>query len=251
MTPDALADLWTGYEAAPVSRDVHPSDRMSSHHGHDWAKYELVGASAIRVVFAALSLTPTREVRRLLDFGSGYGRVSRHFQTFLPDAERFVADIDEEASGFCAERFRGIAVPSSRDFGRLDLPGDLDLIWVGSVFTHVTFDRMEQLFRSLAGRLAPGGTLVATFHGEFVIGVQKVRPIIHPPFWDRILAEYEADGVGHHPYGGANGTDNWGVSLITPAKVATLSRSTGLEQAAHLHRGWAGFQDVGVWARPR
>ena len=135
--------------------------------------------------------------------------------------------------------------------GYLSLPGDLDLIWVGSVFTHVTFTRMEQLFRSLAEHLAPGGTLVATFHGEFVIEVQKTRPIIHPPFWERIIADYEAQGVGHHPYGGTNGADNWGVSLISPAKTATLSKSTELQQMAHLHHAWAGFQDVGVWAKPR
>lgn len=251
MTPDVLVDLWRSYTATPVSREVHPSDRMSSHHGHDWAKYEVVGVSAARVIFASLALTPTHEVRRLLDFGSGYGRVSRHLQALFPNAERFFVDIDEDASGFCADRFGGVAVPSTRDFDRLDLPGNLDLIWVGSVFTHVTFTRMEQLFRSLAERLAPGGTLVATFHGEFVIEVQRTRPIIHPPFWERIIADYEAQGVGHHPYGGANGADNWGVSLISPAKVASLSKSIEFEQMAHLHHAWAGFQDVGVWARSR
>jgi SAM-dependent methyltransferase len=249
VTPDDLVPLWQRYAAAPVSRAIHPGDRMSAHHAHDWSKYERVGVSAARVVFAALALAPTASVRRLLDFGSGYGRVARHFAALFPAARLFVADIDEQATAFCRDSFGATAVASGRDFARLDLPGELDLIWVGSVFTHIHWERMRELFASLAAALAPGGCLVATFHGPATIAVQEAQPIIHPPFWQRIMAGYEARGVGHHPYGGANGADNWGVSLITPERVAALAAGTGLCQHGHLHRGWAGFQDVGVWAR--
>lgn len=247
MNKDSLLPLWTRYESAELDLTVHPDDHMRNT-ARSLDDYLSVGRSGIEVAFAALSLAPTSSVTSMLDFGCGYGRVARHFRAFLPSASIFFADI--KGAEFCAEQFGGEAIVPTNDFDELDLPTDIDLIWVGSVFTHIELPRMQQLFDALAGSLAPNGTLAATFHGREVVRRVKEGSTPGMEDWPPLVDAYQQSGFSWMPYPGDLGARRWGVSLIKPEVAMSLSDAKEETRCvAYMPQAWTSFQDVGVWTR--
>lgn len=110
-------------------------------------------------------------IERLLDFASGYGRVSRFLLRHFADApaERFwVSDIYADAVRFQEERFgvRGaVSTILPEDF---DCPERFDAILVTSLFTHLPEERFVGWLRRLLGLLRPGGMLVWSVHDEAI-----------------------------------------------------------------------------------
>lgn len=107
--------------------------------------------------------------KSVLDFGSGYGRVYRALSAAFPHAELTACDLMEPAARFCAETFGGDWVKSSEDLSRTRLPRRYDLIWLGSVFTHLPAHRWISLLDFLADASHPRGVVVFTTHGERAI----------------------------------------------------------------------------------
>ena len=109
-------------------------------------------------------------IGRLLDFASGYGRVTRFLLREVP-AERFwVSDIYADAVRFQEERFGVQGVVSTilpEDFACAER---FDAILVTSLFTHLPEERFVGWLRRLLGLLRPGGVLVFSVHGEAILG---------------------------------------------------------------------------------
>src|SRR4051812_520170 len=127
----------------PISTTIHPSDGMfkSGREEH----YRRVGEGAAKQIAAILLEQDEPEPRRILDFGCGFGRVMRHLRAIFPEATIFAADTMLAALDFCSREFRSEPVPSLRDFSKLRLPPDLDLIWAGSVMTHLPETNTREL----------------------------------------------------------------------------------------------------------
>jgi SAM-dependent methyltransferase len=254
MQPEKLTSLWTTYRQTPINMTIDPSDNMFSTDGaksenQRRLEYTWVGESGAKVVFATLASALTEDVKRILDFASGAGRGARHLRAMFPDAQMYFSDIDPLRAEFCARQFGGEAIVSDRDFSRLNLPRNLDLIWVGSLFTHVSYPRMEVLFDSLWGALKPKGTLIATFHGRHIIAQHPKMTFIKQESWDRILKQYHAAGVGYESYGLENLGDI-GVSLISVERVVALGgRHADARLVSYSEVGWAGLQDVAAWSK--
>jgi SAM-dependent methyltransferase len=237
----AVNSLWEAYRESRVSSEIHPADSMYNT-GKDW--YYSVGLSAIRAISSALVAGPTMEVGRIFDFGCGYGRVARHLCSAFPNSRLFFCDQHAEAAKFCATTFRGEVV------GENDLPSNIDLLWVGSVFTHLDVDRSRILLQRLLQLLAINGILVATFHGRRVIEIAKRTPYIRGDRWSRILAGYEMVGSGYESYGREDLGD-YGVSLMSAATIVSLAHASGIDYrlVSYQEAGWANHQDVAAWAR--
>lgn len=254
MRVDKLVSLWTAYRQFAVDMAIDPSDHMF-HTGGDKSEkqrleeYAWVGGTTAPVLFAVLANSLTDEVTRILDFASGAGRCARYLRAMFPEAKMYFSDIHPERVHFCARQFDGEAIVSDRDFRQLKLPANLDLIWVGSLFTHVSYPRMEALFDSLWSALGPRGTLVATFHGKHIIGFHPRMKFIRQESWDRILEQYRATGVGYESYGLENLGDV-GVSLISVERVVALGLRHGdARLISYTEAGWAGLQDVAAWSK--
>lgn len=107
--------------------------------------------------------------RRILDFGSGSGRVLRHFREQAPGSALFGTDIDPELVGWCEAHMPGVYW-SRNEF----LPpapfatGFFDLVYSISVFTHLDEDFQLAWLRELHRIAAPGAMLIASVHGEHV-----------------------------------------------------------------------------------
>jgi SAM-dependent methyltransferase len=125
-------------------------------------------------------------------------------------------------------------------------PDSFDLIWVGSVFTHLSEEEVSALLFRLADALRPNGLLVFTTHGRFSCArhfADRALELYVPGRLqnDRIVAGYLNRGFGFIRHEG----QAEGVSIISPAWVhQQLAASTGLLQVYFQERGWDYHQDV-------
>src|SRR5205085_9800968 len=88
----------------------------------------------------------------------------------FPDARVTACELLPDAVRFCAETFNAIPAQSAYELDTLTLGARYDLIWCGSLATHLDARRTRALVRFFARHLAPGGLLLFTTHGESVAG---------------------------------------------------------------------------------
>ena len=115
------------------------------------------------------------DVRQLLDFAAGYGRVVRFMLRDLPPERITVADIDGDAVAFQTDRFGVAGLVSSADLDGVDLGGPYDLITCISLFTHLPEPLFERWLVKLNAALTPDGLLLLTTQA----------PSLHQPGWSQ------------------------------------------------------------------
>lgn len=223
--------------------DVHVDPRDTMHAG-DTAHYLRVGLSAIRCIEGD-GQPPVAPPRRVLDLPCGHGRVLRALAAAYPGAQLTASDIDRDGVDFCARRFGAQPVYSSAAIGSVDLPGEQDLVWCGSLATHLDEAATRALIAKLASTLAPGGRLAVTTHGRSVadrIRCGEADYQLDAPGVERLLAGYDTNGFGYADYAWSPG---YGVSLIAPEWM----RAAAPRPVVHFdERCWDGHQDVYILA---
>jgi SAM-dependent methyltransferase len=233
-----------------VSLALHSADGMYKpmHPDH----YLRTGLSAMRCIERAMSGTGAagREDLRMLDFPSGYGRVSRFLRARWPAAELSVAELEVAATQFCCESFRARTVPTSSDFDSIALGSTYDLIWCGSLVTHFDEARTTALVRMFARHLAPGGVCLFTAHGDYPAGRLASREAdygLTEGACRRLVDAFRDDGYGYEEYASIPG---YGVSLVTHARMTAIATSAGdWRELSFEPRGWDNHQDVYAYAR--
>jgi SAM-dependent methyltransferase len=105
-------------------------------------------------------------VGRLLDFASGYGRVTRFLLAEVPAERVWVSDVYEEGVRFQQERFGVHGIVSAVAPEGFAPAQRFDAILVTSLFTHLPEERFVGWLARLLGLLAPGGLLAFSVHGE-------------------------------------------------------------------------------------
>ncbi len=235
-----VAAVEDAYTKAEIDKTISPRDHMYNT-GPAW--YYMVGADGISAILRALAISSLHYPTRILDLPCGHGRVGRHLRAAFPQAEIVFADIDTDGADFCAAQFGGTAVYSQPDLSQVHLGDRYDLIWIGSLFTHVDQQRAETWLRHLSSLLAPCGVLVATIHGNWSKEVhRKHGAFIGEAEWEEILRGYEATGWGYARYAGP---DDYGASLCKASTVIEMAgRIEGVRILGYHERGWAGNHDV-------
>ena len=252
------ANAYTRYKARGVDRELDPTDREYRDqdtwmHQH----YFRVGEDALRLIVAALISVGRPFPRRILDFPSGSGRVTRHLRAFFPDAEIWASDIQHDCLAFCSRRFGAQTKMSRNDFTHLDFGGEFDLVFCGSLLTHLTEADAKAALALIARTLSPTGIALVTFHGRHSSHVQR-------HLWKYVdddsfhIAESQAmtAGFGFVEYRGAELerlgiTAPYGVSLIKPWwAVAQLEADPAIRLLGYSERAWDDHQDVVIFGRP-
>jgi SAM-dependent methyltransferase len=213
-------------------------------------RYRATGRSAFENCEASLAAAGRSfsDVRTCLDLPCGYGRVLRLLQHRIGPAGVTACELDPGAVDFCRREFGVQGLLSADDPDRLAFPDAYDLIWVGSLFTHLDPGRCAALLRRLGAALRTGGVLVFTTHGESCFA----RPGL--PFYgrmfsaigERMTAEFKRDGHCYSPY---YATGYYGISLHSEEFVRKLVRESVAEPMQPVRfqpRGWDDHQDV--WA---
>jgi SAM-dependent methyltransferase len=119
--------------------------------------YYAVGEDALRIVIEALAMSGRELPRRVLDFSCGSGRVTRHLRAFLPDADIWASNVDPVHVRFCAEHFGTHAHQSSTDLSTVRLDAEFDLIFCGSLLTHLPEAQSRAALSLIARALGPEG----------------------------------------------------------------------------------------------
>ncbi len=233
-----------------VIRTLSPNEGMNRDDSSFPQEYWVAGRSALAAVRTALNIArkPDSEIRRILDLPCGHGRVLRYLQAAFPEASLTACDVLKDAVDFCASVFGATPVYSHEEIAKIPLERDAyDLIWVGSLFTHLDASNWASLLDKLASSLREGGLLVFTTHGRYVhrqlIGLEDANSY-GLPYWriTRAVYRYEHSGFGYANY---LGSDNYGISLSDPQWVTSTVAAHQMLQCAYFsERNWHGIQDV-------
>lgn len=220
-----------------VIRTIAPPDQMFLNEEH----YFRVGRSALEWIDRALEAAhkPGGEVRSILDLPCGHGRVLRYLKGAFPQAELTACDLLKDGVDFCAETFGARPVYSDEDPTKIALERDAyDLVWVGSLLTHLDAQLWPTFLKVLCSGLRPGGVLVFTTHGRHTYD-QFVRQNALPP---SVVYSYERTGFGYADYAGAAG---YGNSLSSAAWVfGQVERLDEIRLVLFSERAWDRNQDI-------
>ncbi len=123
---------------------------------------------------------------RVLDFASGYGRVTRFLLPALGRERLTVADVDAAAMAFQQRHFgvESLVVPSSP--AGFAPARRFDLILVTSLFTHLPEDLTRAWLERLLGLLEDRGVLALTFHDPRLLAPERFAPA---GFWFEPVSE--------------------------------------------------------------
>ena len=108
---------------------------------------------------------PLGDVKAVLDFGCGCGRVTRYFHDF--DGDVAGSDVSTQAVDWCRNNLRFARFEVNALAPPLAFADEsFDLVYALSVFTHLTDDLQLAWRDELRRVLRPRGKLVVTTHGE-------------------------------------------------------------------------------------
>lgn len=230
------------YPGIPGRVHFNDDSFFSSSPGH----YISVGQSAMENIEHALRLANKtfQDVRSCLDFPCGYGRITRVLQAGLSEAADLdVCDVVPEAIGFCAQEFGATPILSQEDISQITFPKNYDLIWIGSLLTHLDKKSFVDTLKLASDNLEEEGILVFSTHGSYSLeildsyGIQNLNR-------KNVEQHLKESGFYFAPYSGEN---SYGISLNTEGFVRSLLEEISPHQLKLLflkQRGWDNHQDV-------
>ena len=167
----------------------------------------------------------------------------------FPSAAITVCDLDRDGVDFCASEFHAEPLYSDEDVRNVKLDRLFDLIWCGSLFTHLDRGRWPAFLEFFAAHLAPGGVLVFTTHGRRPIQWMLDGVLSYGLTHDEqrsLVESYASDGFGYV----APANQPFGISLSSLSFVcAQIERQSSLKLVGLHEAGWADHQDVAACVR--
>lgn len=246
--------LWPGRPPRVPGLDltVSRSDTMLM---MDDTHYVAVGESALDVI---TSLLGEEKPNSILDLPCGFGRVTRALRAHFPQAAITVSDLDRPGVDFTALQFGARGCYSVRNFDELDLEEEFDLIWVGSLMTHLPADTTKRLLAALGRHLTPGGTAFVSLQGPSLIPrLRKTGYGLPAGAEEKVIAEYGRIGFGYQDYAGGEDlygvsltNDHYGISLTGEPWMRAALEECGLILHAYLPQAWDTHHDVAAIRHP-
>ena len=226
----------------PVIATISDKDTMFA---GDASHYFSVGRSAMDIMRLVVGMRPGLRIGTALDMACGYGRVLRHMRAAWPEAVLHACDIDPDAVSFCEGAFGARPILSHKTPEAIRLPTRYDLIWVGSLLTHVNEDTARAYIRLLTRSLSDQGVCLLSSHGHVVCrrmtdGRHKEYGLL-PEGARRLVAAYEDHGYGYQDYDGWVG---YGVSCIRPGWFFQAARAAEWRPLFFMETAWDNHHDV-------
>lgn len=225
---------------------ISPNDYMWKTK-HNKASYLEEGWSAARTIFSACMIEELSP-RTIVDFGCGHGRVLRWLNALFPNAHLIAVDRVADPVNFCAETFGATPFIANSSFDDLNICNENDLIWLGSVYTHLPMFLWIQLTESLLKVLTHRGLLSFSIAGpyvakRFIDGQRNPHAEIAENEFDKFINDYINNGFAYANH--KNITDRyWGRSVISHSRLFQFIHDLELEIVLYGERSYAKLQDV-------
>lgn len=251
-------ELWEAYDARGVNELRDPNDKENLA-GEDWAHrhYISIGRDALNIIVKALIGAERRPPESILDFPSGSGRVTRHLRAMFPTTRIGACDLYPEHVQFCAKYFDAIPLLSNENLDNLEV-GSWDLIFCGSLLTHLPEDLFFSALKFIIRSLSPDGIAVVTLEGRHSLYIQENKwKLIGDELFAVALAGFEGRGFGfvdyEHDFKATKFSKqaSYGVALTKPSWLLSyLEADASIRILAITERDWDDHQDVVVFGKP-
>ena len=154
-----------------------------------------------------------------------------------------------------AETVLSKANPDELNFGQ-----KFDLIFCGSLFTHLPEKTFRSLLKKLSESLSDTGIAIITLHGRYSEHIQKNKPdgwnyLADHDFGDMNL-EAEKFGFGYRDYDAAvrdklfGKQPSYGISFSRPMfTMGLVEEDYSIRILGYIERGWHNHQDVLVFGK--
>lgn len=250
-----IVELYNRLKIMEVSHAIADKDRMFPG-GPDAPRddgrekfYFDAGRGALRLILTTLvarlgyagGSVPLNDIH---DFGCGFGRVTRWLKVEFPQARIWASDMDEAAQMWCAENL-GSSIPND-PLAKYNF----DLIFLGSVFTHLRPSVSEPLLERLVDSLRPMGILIFTSQGRWSYEDIRANPEktnyrtdhLTPERLTALADEYEHTGYAYQDY---TPKHDYGISLIGQKWfVSTIGQNPNVTQLLMQEKAWGSHQDA-------
>jgi SAM-dependent methyltransferase len=227
-----------------VIQEISPDDDMflgnREHYFH-------VGESAIECIMSAIFSTgkDPKEIKNILDLPCGYGRVLRYLKATFPEASLTACDIGNNAVDFCTQTMGSFPVYSRKEIKQVFIDRNFDLIWVGSLFTHLDLIRWDDFIEFFSSKLNPDGLLVISFHGPSIVqniinGTNTYG--LSPNQLISLLGQYILKQYAFVNY---QNIDDYGISISSPVTITSIfEKFSELSVISLTEKAWDDHQDI-------
>ncbi|MBX3484067.1 trans-aconitate 2-methyltransferase [Phenylobacterium sp.] len=223
-----------GFQPETFHLDIPPQDEMFNrgvlpgYPGRPGAAVYRYIESALRTfdVYGRLaeSIGGFGQIRRALDFGSGYGRLTRALVHRVEPRRIWACDIYAEAVAWQAETFGVNGLVSVSDPDRFALEQEHEVVFAASVFSHLPDGLFQRWLARLYDLVSPEGLLAFSVHdASFAPGDQPIG----------------AAGIGYGLWSESQTLDPaiYGMSYVTVEYVtAAIASACGDDAARNLRR---------------
>lgn len=226
-----------------VVQDISPLDDMFQGNREH---YFGVGESALECIHSVILAAGKQpaEIRSILDLPCGYGRVLRVLKAAFPEARLTACDLERGGVDFCARKFGAYPIYSDKNLSKIPIHDRFDLIWVGSLLTHLNLQAWRDFMRFFADHLNPGGLLVMSFHGPDMIRRMRGGRTyeLSTGSVESILRQYEEREFGYENYPNSG---EYGISVASPAFIRNLVAGyPDLRWISYAEHAWDNHHDV-------
>lgn len=227
-----------------VDRTLAPRDGMVAAENPE--QYFDLGRRALELIHFSSELCDKPHYPDILDLPCGHGRVLRWLRAHYHYANITACDLDRDGVNFCAQQFRATPVYSQADLRTLPFTAQFDLIWVGSLVTHLNQERWLRTLDCLVNWTRECGVLIFTTQGRTVSSLlaRGRKDVAENIDKAALLAEYARTGFAYQRYFESNEVEDYGLALSSPEwLMRALQRYPNIIVRAYLEEAW-GMQDV-------
>lgn len=161
------------------------------------------------------------KINSILDFASGYGRVSRHFLNDIDNSKIWVSDIKEESVQWQEDQFTVNGIKSEQNPADFKPPVKFNIIFVGSLFTHLPEILFNKWLTRLIEVLDENGTLIISTFDIGVHGKDYQQPFKY--------LEMSEDRLFNGLNTSIKGENKYGITYTTPAYMEEKLRINGID----------------------
>ena len=176
-------------------------------------------------------------VESFLDFASGHGRMERFLVLNFPPEKIWVSDVKESSNEFQREQFGVNSIPSTFSPEQYNPGRKFDIIFVGSLFSHLPEELFEKWLRKLYDITSDNGVLIVSTHDISIYSSKGEEFIYLDNSEDSRLNNVNESIENRNVYGS---------TFISESKFnKILSKiSIDINQSKRYHRALWGFQDI-------